>query len=199
MKNRFVPNIIQGAIRPIEQLVTEDVPGIRENLGARHMILPKDIVTDAARSGAHIFRTQREVSRTDSDSSTPHDVSTSIATARLTLQNPNFIGTSDSQTRTGNQYITSPWRSIILQKGSNANPLEAPINKFSAVHGHPTPISSKLIGPKKVSGEIADVYAHENMHCASNSIVSESQDFMDLGLSPANTTDTLSPSSSPLP
>ena len=53
-KNRFVPKIIPCEICPIDQLVTEDVPGIRENLGVCQTVLPEEIVTDAARSGARI-------------------------------------------------------------------------------------------------------------------------------------------------
>ena len=33
LKNRFIPKIIQGAICPIDQLITEYVPLIRETLG----------------------------------------------------------------------------------------------------------------------------------------------------------------------
>ena len=67
LKNPFVPEIIQGTIRLIDQPVTEDVPGIQETLGARQTVLPEEIVMDAAHSGARIFRTLREVSWTGSD------------------------------------------------------------------------------------------------------------------------------------
>ena len=53
------------------------------------------------------------------------------------------------------------------------------------------PIFSKVIGPKTVSGESTDVYVRQRMDFASNSVVVESPIFMDLGLSPANTTDKL--------
>ena len=191
MKNRFVPNITPGEIRPIDQLVTEDVPVIRETLGARQTVLPKEIVADAACSGVHILWTPREVSHTGRDSSMPRDVNTAIVTAMLTLQSPNFIGTSDSPTQTGTQDIVSPRRSIIPQKGRNAEPLDAPINQFPAVHGHPTPIFSKAIGPKTVPKESTDVYACKRIEFASNSVVAEIPNFMDFRLSPANTTDKL--------
>ena len=158
-KNRFVPKIIQGVIRPIDQLVTEDVPGIRETLGSRQTVFPKEIVTDTAYSGASIFWTLREVSRTDRDGSKPQEVNTAVATVRLTLQNPNFIGTPDSPTQTGNQDIVSPRRSIIPQKARNTEPLDATINQFPDVHGHPTPILRKAIVPKAVPNESAYVYA----------------------------------------
>ena len=76
-----------------------------------------------------------------------------------------------------------------MQKGKNSEPLDTLINRFSAVHGHPTPIFSKLIGPKIVSRESADVFAPERMDFASNYVVTEITNFMDLGLSPSNTTD----------
>ena len=191
MKNRFVPKIIQDAIRPIDQLVTEDVTRIRETLGTRQPVLPKEIVTDAAHSGARIFQTPREVNRTGRDGSTPQEVNTAVATARLTLQSPNFIGTSNSPTQTGTQDIFRPRRSIISQKSRNAKPLDAPINRFLAIHGHPTPIFSKVISPKTVPDKNADFYAHKRMDLVSNSVVAEIPNFMDFSLSPANTTDKL--------
>ena len=191
LKNQFVPKIIQGAISPIDQLVTKDVPVIRETLRALQMVLSKKIITDVAHSGARILWTPREVSRTGRDSSTPRGVNTAVAIARLTLQSPDFIGTSDSPTRTRNQDIFSPKLSIIVQKGRNAELLNAPINQFLAVHRHPTPIFRKIIGPKTVSGESADVYARKRMDFASNYFVAEIPNYKDLGLSPANTTDKL--------
>ena len=51
------------------------------------------------------------------------------------------------------------------------------------------PIFSKIIGTKIVPGESADVYGRKRTDFASNYVVSESPNFMDLGMSPANTTD----------
>ena len=133
----------------------------------------------------------REVNRTGRDGSTPRDVNTAVATARLNLQSPNFISNSDSPTRTGTQDIVIPRQSIIPQKGRNGDPLDAPINQFLAVHGHPTPIFIKVIGPKTVPDESADVYVRKRMDFWSNSVVAESPNFMDFRLSPANTTDKL--------
>ena len=81
--NRLIPNTISGAIRPIDQTITEDVAGIRETLDARQTVLSKEIVTDAARSGACILRTPREVSRTGRDSTMPQDRNTAVADAML--------------------------------------------------------------------------------------------------------------------
>ena len=112
-------------------------------------------------------------------------------TSRLTLQNPNFLITYDSPTRTGTQDIVRPRQSIIPQEARNTDPLNASINRFLAEHGHPTPIFSKVIGPKIVPNESADVYARKRMDFGSNSVVAESLNFMDFRLLPANTTDKL--------
>ena len=190
-QKKSVPKIIQDAILPIDQLVTEGLPGIQETLRARQTMLLKEIVTDAVCSGARIFRNPREVSRTGRDRSTPQDVNTAVATSRLTLQIPNFISTSNSPTRTGTQDISIPRRSIITQKGRNSKPLDAPVNQFPAVYGHPRPIFSKVISPKTFTKESADIYALKMMDFGSNPVVSKSSNFMDYRLSLVNTTDKL--------
>ena len=164
------------------------MPRIQETLGKHQTVLLKEIVTDAARSGTRIYRNPREVRRTVRYGSTPQDVNTAVATARLTLQSPKFISTSDSPTRTGTQDIFRPSRSIIPKKRRNAEPLEASINLFPAKHGHPTAISSKLISFKTVPDESADVYARKRMDLGSDSVVTKTPNFMYLKFLPANTT-----------
>ena len=58
--NRLIPNIIPGATRTIDQTIMEDVAGIRETLEACQTVLSKEIVMDAAHSGAHMFWTPRK-------------------------------------------------------------------------------------------------------------------------------------------
>ena len=137
------------------------------------------------------FRTPREIIRTGRDGSMPRDVNTAVSTARLNNPRPSFNSTFNSPTRNGNQDIVIPRQSIIATEARNKKPLNAPINRISAVHGYSTSIFSKVIGPKTVSGESADVYAHERMEFTSNSLVDKSPNFLDLGLSPANTTDNI--------
>ena len=163
MKNRFVQKITQGAIFLIYQIVTEDVPIIREALGAHQKVLLKEIFTDAARSCMQILRTTKEVSVKVRHDLTPRDANTIIAAARLTLQSLNFIGASDSPLRTRTQDIVIPRRSIIPKKCMTTETLNALINKLPAVHGHPAPIFSKVIGTKTTPEERADVYAHKRM------------------------------------
>ena len=154
-------------------------------------MLPEDIVRDVACSGTRIFRTPREVIRTSRDGSTPRDVNTAIATDILTPPRKNFNSTSNSPTWNRNQDIASSRRSVITTTARNADPLDAPINQILDSHGHPKSIFSKVIGSKIVSGESADIYARERMDIASNFVVAESPNFMDFGLSPANTIDKL--------
>ena len=49
----------------------------------------------------------------------------------------------------------------------------------------------KVIGPKTVPEESSDAYARKRMDFGSNSVISESPNFMDFRLSPANTSDKL--------
>ena len=150
LRIQFVPNIIQGAFRPIDQIITEDLPGIEEIFGARQMVLPKDIDMDTARSGACIFYTLRELIWTGRYNSTSQFVNTAYATARLTPPIPSFNSTSVSPARTVTQDIVSSRRSIIATKAKNVEPLDTLINRFLAVHCHSRSIFSKIIGHKTV-------------------------------------------------
>ena len=69
--NWLIPDIIPGAIPPIDQTITEDAELIGETFEALQTIHSKEIVPDAARSGARIFRTPGDVSRTDGEGTTP--------------------------------------------------------------------------------------------------------------------------------
>ena len=82
--NRFIPKIVPGAIRPIDQLITEDVPVILVTLDAQQTVFSKEIFADTARSCTRIFRTPREVSQKGRDISMSRDINTAVATTRLT-------------------------------------------------------------------------------------------------------------------
>ena len=144
--SRFVPKIVPAAICLVDHIVNEDPPGIQELLGSLRTVLPKASVTDAARSGAHIFQTPRKASRTYRYSSTKWDVNTVVATIMMNPPIPSSNHNSVSQAWTGTQEIISPRWSIITTKARNAEPLDAPINEFSAVNGHSTSMFRKLIG-----------------------------------------------------
>ena len=91
----FVPKIISATIRPVDQLVTEDSPVIREILGSHQTVLPNANVTDAANSGARIFLALRKVSRTGKEGSTSRVVNSAKENARFNppspSSNPNYI------------------------------------------------------------------------------------------------------------
>ena len=80
---------------------------------------------------------------------------------------------------------------IIPHEFRNAHPFKKSINQFFPEHGHPTPIFSKEIGRKTVSDKSADVNSLCGMNLGRNCVLSESLNFMDFGLSTANTPDKL--------
>ena len=106
--NRLISNIIPGTILQIDQKITEDVAVIGETLDKRQTVLSKEIVVDAASSGACIFRTPREVSRTGRDGTTPRYGSTIVAAAMLTYPVQNFHSTTDSLSQNRKQDIINP-------------------------------------------------------------------------------------------
>ena len=91
--------------------------------------------------------------------------------------------------RTGNQDIFSPSHPIIAKRGSNVEPFDASINGFLAINGHSTSYFSGVIGLEAFSAEVADVNPCERMNFASNSVLGETPNFVDLRLSPAHITD----------
>ena len=87
------------------------------------------------------------------------------------------------------QDVGSPRGSIGPHKFSNTHSFKTSINRFSPKHGHPMPIFSKAIGRKTVADKSTDVNSRCGMDFGRNSIVAESPNIMDFGLSPANTPD----------
>ena len=83
-----------------------------------------------AQSGAHIFRTPREVSQTGRDGSMPRDTNTAVATVSLTPPIQIFNSTSDSPTRTVTQDIFNPIGPAGPQWIRNAQKLKTSINDF---------------------------------------------------------------------
>ena len=104
------------------------------------------IVTDAARSGARVFRTPVGVSRTDRDGKNPRGGNNSIRSPRLT--SPVMIdgGSTVSPTRTGSQDIIIPKGPTGSVEVRNARILNTSVNGNSAQKGDPTPNFNKLIG-----------------------------------------------------
>ena len=112
LTNRLIPDIIPVAIPPIEQTIAEDAAGSVETLHARLTIILKEIVTNALRSAAHVLQSHADVIRNDMDGTTPWDGNNDIGSNRVTSPVRICGSTTGSQSRTGNQYITSPRGSI---------------------------------------------------------------------------------------
>ena len=89
------------------------------------------------------------------------------------------------------QEIGSSRGPIGHNKVRNAHQLKTSIHQFSPEHSHPTPIFSEVIGHKTVPDKRADVYTRKWMDFGSNSVLSESPNFMDFGLLPTNKRDKL--------
>ena len=73
----------------------------------------------------------------------------------------------------------------------NAEPLDASINRIPAKHRDLAPSLSKVTGSKTFTNKIADVYARVWMDFGSDTVLSESPNFMDFRLSSINTIDGL--------
>ena len=101
-------------------------------------------------SGACIFKYPTVVNWKDIYRTIPRDLNT-VRTPPI-LTNPVCIGDgpSVSRTRMGSQDIGIPRGSIVPHKFRNAHPLKTPIDRFSPIYGHPTPIFIKAISCKTV-------------------------------------------------
>ena len=144
-----------------------------------------------ARPCASIFRTNGNIIGAERDRDMPRDASSSERRYRASFQIPTFVATSVYPTRIGNQNILSPSHLSIAKSGRNAKPFDASIIVFSAVHEHSTSYFSGLIDVETFFAEVADIKPRERINFASNSVFGENPNSVDLGLSPAHTTDKL--------
>ena len=110
---------------------------------------------------------------------------------RTTTQVWTGTGPSAPPISIGRQKIEGPRWSIIPQEVSNAKPRDASINRNLAQYRDPTPSWSKAIGSKKITNEIAKVYGRGQMNFRSDTVLSESPNFMYFGLLSVNTTNEL--------
>ena len=199
MISQFVAKIVQVFIGTINPLFTTDVVGVCDILSPFQTVLLKASVTDTVRSSARIFwGTPGKVSRKSRDDSMTRYVNYNdncSLSSPIPVSNPNYI----SPARFGNQEVISPSHPSIAKRGRNAELFDAPIDGTLAANGHYTSYFSGVICLEAVSGEVADVNAHERMNFASNSVLGETPKFVDLGLLSANTVDKTTPSSPLLP
>ena len=162
--------------------------------GALHAVckvLSEDLVNGAVPSAACVFKYPQLVNWKVAIRTIPIDMNTVGVYTRATTQVLTGTGTSAPPIRIRRQEIGSPRGSIGPQNLRNAHTLKTSINPFSLKYGHPTPIFSKVISHKTVTDESADIYPCKRMDFGSNSVLYEGPNFMDFGLSPANTPDKL--------
>ena len=189
--NRLIPEIIPVVIPPVNQTTTDGVAASGRDLHAVHRVLSKDIVVGVSRSAARIFEGPPVVNLKDTGETTPREKSTVGITPRATT--PVRVGTGPlvSPTRMGSQDIGGPRRFIVPQEVSNTDTLDASINGIYSKHTDPAPTWSKLISSKFSKESSSNIYYHFRMNRASDNVLRESPNFMDLGMSYFNTTDEL--------
>ena len=109
-------------------------------------VLLEEIVTGTAPSAAHVFEDPPVVNCKVASRPIPIDMSTFRVSPRATNKVLTGTGTSAPPIRIRSQVIGIPSGSICPQKFRNAHPFKTTINLFSPIHGHRTPILSKVIG-----------------------------------------------------
>ena len=108
---------IQVVVGLITPLFTSNVEGARESLNPRQRVLPQANVTDAARPCACVYRTPGKVIRTERDSATPRDASSSKTRSRSIFQSPTFVAIYVSPSQFRDQDIVSPRHPGSIVKG----------------------------------------------------------------------------------
>ena len=133
-------------ILTIDPRIADVITAGRGNKHALQTPALEVIVTDAARSGACIFRTPLDIIWTDRDGATPPDGSTYIRPPRLTSPVLIVGGTTVSPTSTRIQDNIIPKGPTGSVKVKNAQIFNNSINEYSSKKGDPTPTFSKVIG-----------------------------------------------------
>ena len=149
------------------------------------------IVTDAARSGAHIFQDPADVNRKDTDMNIPWDGKNSRRSPRLTSLVLIGGGTTVSPNRTDIQETSSTKGPTVPVEVRNSQIFNTSINGDSAKNGDTTPTFSKAIGPELSDDSIADIYSLCLVKFMRDAVVTASPKFMNLGLSSVHTLDEL--------
>ena len=137
------------------------------------------------------FRTPADISRYGTDGTNPRDGNTVIGSTRLT--SPVRIGgsTTGSPSRTENQDNISPRGSICNQCIRDAQPLDTSINGIYSEHMDSAPIFRKVIGRKFKGESSANVNSRCRINFGSDAVLTESPNFVNLGLASVHTPDKL--------
>ena len=191
LTNREIPAIVQGVIPPVNQTTADGVATSGWTFHAVRAVLHKDIVPSVTCSAAVALKYPLVVNWKDTSGKIPVDRNTVRMPPRTTTQVRTGTGSSVPTIIIGSQKIECPRRSIIPQEVMNNKPLDSYINRNPAIHRDPTPSWSKIISSKRFTNESDDVYAHGRMTFRSDTVLSESPNFMNFGLSSVNTTNEL--------
>ena len=180
--NRLIPDIIPVIILPITPWIADGFASSSGTLHARQKISSKEIVTDLARGGAHVFKDPTVVNWKDTYGEIPQDGNTVGIPPILTT--PVYIGDrpSVSPTRMRSQDIGSPSGSISPQEVRNALPFDTSINVIYDKYRDPAPTFSEVIGQKFSDEYSSDVYSLCRMNLIYDTILAESPNFINIGL-----------------
>ena len=128
MINQIILEITPAVIPRVKQKTTDGVSASGGTLHAVRTLLSKEIVTDAERRAARVFKYPPVVDWKDTGGNIPRDRNTFGMPPGTTI--PVWIGTGPlvSLTSMGIQDIGSPRRSIVPQEVRNVDPLETSIN-----------------------------------------------------------------------
>ena len=151
----------------------------------------KEIVTDGTRSAAGVLKDPPVINWKDMSGPITVDKNTFGIPPIPTTQFLTGTGSSASPISIGIQNIEGPSRSIIPQEARNSELFDVSIHRYPAKHMDPTPGWSKIIGNKVVINKSTDVYACRRMNFGNATVISNNPNFMNFGLSPVNTRDTL--------
>ena len=146
---------------------------------------------DVAQSAAHFYQTPADLSRHVTDGTTPSDGNTNIGSTRLAYPFQIGVSTTVSPSRTGSQDIISPRGSIGPQWSRYAQPLDTFINGIYSEHRDPAPTWSKAIGRKFTDESSADVNLRYRMNLTYDAVLTESPNFVNLGILSVHTSDEL--------
>ena len=183
--------MIQGVIPLVNQTTADGVATNGRALHAVRAVLLKEIVTGATRSAEGVLKDHPLVNWKDTGRTIPVNRKIVGIPPRTTTQVWTGTGPFVPPINIGRQKIEGPRRSIIPQEFRNAQQFDASINIIPAKHRDTTPSWSKVIISKTFTNKRIDVYTRGRMNFTSYTVLYESPNFMDFGLSSIKTTDEL--------
>ena len=181
--NPEIPAIIPTVIPSVNQTTPGRVATSGKAFHAVRGVLHQEIVTGATHSAADVLKYHPMLNRKDASGPIPQDRHTVRIPPRTTTIVCTGTGPSVPQISIGSHKIDVSRRTIIPQEVRNAKPLDAYINRVPSKHRDTMPTWSKVFGRKFTNESSADVYARCQMNLVSDTILSQSPNFVDFGLS----------------